>query len=216
MKFFIDTANIEEIKDAVLMGVLDGVTTNPSLAAKESAPYRDLLKEICKVVSGPVSAEVLATDFEGMVKEANELVEIADNIVVKIPTISEGLKAIKALNQQGIMTNATLVFSPSQALLVAKAGASYVSPFIGRLDDISSLGMDLIQNIVTIYNNYNFNTEVLVASVRHPMHVVEAALIGADVCTMPYKVIKNLIKHPLTDIGLKKFIADYKKANKDK
>jgi len=216
MKFFIDTANIEEIKDAVLMGVLDGVTTNPSLAAKESAPYRDILKEICQVVSGPVSAEVLATDFEGMVKEANELVKIADNIVVKIPTISEGLKAIKALNQQGIMTNATLVFSPSQALLVAKAGASYVSPFIGRLDDISSFGMDLIQNIVTIYNNYNFNTEVLVASVRHPMHVVEAALIGAHVCTMPYKVIKNLIKHPLTDIGLEKFIADYKKANKDK
>ncbi len=214
MKFFVDTANVEEIRDAVAMGVLDGVTTNPSLAAKESAPYRDILKEICKIVPGPVSAEVIATDYQGMLKEADELVKIADNIVVKIPTILEGLKAIKTLHGKGIKTNATLVFSPSQALLVAKAGASYVSPFIGRLDDISQEGMSLISDIVTIYNNYGYGTEVLVASVRHPMHVVDAALIGADICTMPYKVIKSLISHPLTDVGLEKFISDYKKANK--
>ncbi|HKK20660.1 MAG TPA: fructose-6-phosphate aldolase [candidate division Zixibacteria bacterium] len=214
MKFFVDTANVDEIREAAAMGVLDGVTTNPSLAAKESAPYREILKEICKIVPGPVSAEVISTDYEGMLKEADELIKIADNIVVKIPTILEGLKAIKALHGKGIKTNATLVFSPSQALLVAKAGATYVSPFIGRLDDISQDGMALIGDIVTIYNNYGFDTEVLVASVRHPMHVVDAALIGADVCTMPYKVIKSLIRHPLTDIGLEKFIADYKKANK--
>ncbi|UCG62442.1 MAG: fructose-6-phosphate aldolase [Candidatus Zixiibacteriota bacterium] len=214
MKFFIDTANVDEIKEAAAMGVLDGVTTNPSLAAKETTPYRELLKEICQVVSGPVSAEVIATDHDGMVKEAEELAKIADNIVIKIPTILEGLRAIKTLTSRGIMTNATLVFSPTQAILVAKAGATYVSPFIGRLDDISTDGMELIGQIVTIYHNYNFNTEVLVASVRHPMHVVEAAIIGADVITMPFKVIKNLIKHPLTDIGLEKFIADYRKANK--
>ncbi len=214
MKFFIDTANLKEIKDAASIGVLDGVTTNPSLAARESTPYKELLGEICKVVKGPVSAEVLATDYKGMVAEAEELVKIADNIVVKIPTILEGVKAIKTLNSQGIMTNATLVFSPPQSLLVAKAGATYVSPFIGRLDDISTHGMELIDNIVNIYNNYTFATEVLVASVRHPMHVVEAALIGADVVTMPYSVIKALIKHPLTDIGLEKFLADYKKAPK--
>ncbi|UCE23640.1 MAG: fructose-6-phosphate aldolase [Candidatus Zixiibacteriota bacterium] len=214
MKFFIDTANVAEIKEAAAMGVLDGVTTNPSLAAKETAPYRDLLKEICQVVSGPVSAEVIATDHDGMVQEAEELVKIADNIVIKIPAILEGLRAIRTLSGRGIMTNATLVFSPSQAILVAKAGATYVSPFIGRLDDISTDGMELINQILAIYHNYNFSTEVLVASVRHPMHVVEAALLGADVITMPFKVIKSLIKHPLTDIGLEKFIADYKKANK--
>lgn len=214
MKFFIDTANLEEIKEAASMGVLDGVTTNPSLAAKESMPYRELLAEICKVVSGPVSAEVIATDYEGMIKEADELVKIADNIVIKIPTILEGVKAIKTLSSKGVMTNATLVFSPMQALLVAKAGATFVSPFIGRLDDISTHGMELIDNIVTIYNNYGYQTEVLVASVRSPMHVVDASLIGADVVTMPYSVIKALIKHPLTDIGLAKFLEDYKKANK--
>lgn len=214
MKFFIDTANIEEIKDAASIGVLDGVTTNPSLAARESAPYHEILAEICKIVKGPVSAEVLATDYDGMIKEADELIKIADNIVIKIPTILEGIKAIKTLSTRGIMTNATLVFSASQALLVAKAGANYVSPFIGRLDDISTHGMELIDHICTIYNNYAFQTEVLVASVRHPMHVIEAALIGADVITMPYNVIKSLIKHPLTDIGLEKFISDYKKANK--
>lgn len=214
MKFFIDTANIAEIKEAASMGVLDGVTTNPSLAAKETAPYRELLTEICKIVPGPVSAEVISTDHDGMIREAEELVKIADNIVIKIPTILEGLRAIKTLSERGIMTNATLVFSPTQALLVAKAGATYVSPFIGRLDDISTDGMELISQIVTIYGNYNFPTEVLVASVRHPMHVVEAAMLGADVITMPFKVIKSLINHPLTDIGLEKFIADYKKANK--
>ncbi|MFZ5979999.1 MAG: fructose-6-phosphate aldolase [Candidatus Zixiibacteriota bacterium] len=214
MKFFIDTANIEEIKSAVAMGVLDGVTTNPSLAAKETAPYRDILKDICKIVTGPVSAEVLATDYEGMLKEAEELAEIADNIVVKIPTILEGLKAIRTLTQKGIMTNATLVFSPAQALLVAKAGATYVSPFVGRLDDISTDGMDLIGDISTIYNNYGYDTEILVASVRHPIHVIQSGLIGADVVTMPYNVIEKLIKHPLTDIGLEKFLSDYKKAKK--
>ena len=214
MKFFIDTANIEQIKSAMAMGVLDGVTTNPSLAAKETAPYHEILSDICKIVPGPVSAEVLATDYEGMVSEAQELAKIADNIVVKIPTVLEGLKAIKTLSSQGIRINATLVFTASQALLVAKAGAAYVSPFIGRLDDISRDGMGLISDIVTIYRNYSFDTEVLVASVRHPMHVVEAALIGADVITMPYGVIEKLIKHPLTDIGLEKFIADYKKAHK--
>ena len=211
MKFFIDTANLEEIKSAATMGVLDGVTTNPSLAAKETTPYRELLAEICQVVSGPVSAEVLAVDHESMVTEAEELAGIADNIVIKIPTILEGLKAIKTLTSRGISTNATLVFSPSQALLVAKAGATYVSPFIGRLDDISTHGMGLVEQIVTIYGNYGFATEVLVASVRHPLHVVEAAMMGADVITMPYKVISQLIKHPLTDIGLEKFLADYKK-----
>jgi len=214
MQFFIDTANLDEIKKAAAMGVLDGVTTNPSLAAKETAPYKDLLKDICAVVSGPVSAEVLATDTEGMIREADELVKIADNIVIKIPTILEGLTAIKTLSDRGIKTNATLVFSPAQALLVAKAGATYVSPFVGRLDDIATGGMQLIDQIVQIYQNYMYDTEVLVASVRYPMHVVEAALIGADVVTMPYKVIEKLIRHPLTDSGLEKFLADYRKAKK--
>lgn len=214
MKFFIDTASIAEIKEAAAMGVLDGVTTNPSLAAKETAPYKDILKEICRIVPGPVSAEVISTETDAMLKEADELVKIADNIVVKIPTTLAGLRAIKSLNDRGIKTNATLVFSPMQALLVAKAGATYVSPFIGRLDDISQDGMQLIADIVLIYENYGYSTEVLVASVRHPMHVVEAAKIGADVVTMPLKVIEQLIKHPLTDIGLEKFISDYKKANK--
>ena len=214
MKFFIDTANLEEIKSAAEMGVLDGVTTNPSLAAKETMPYRELLGEICKVVEGPVSAEVLATDYDGMISEAHELAKIADNIVVKIPTILLGLRAIKSLSSEGIQTNATLVFSPSQAILVAKAGAAFVSPFIGRLDDISQNGMELIDQIVTIYNNYTFTTEVLVASVRHPIHVIDSALIGADVVTMPFGVISKLIKHPLTDIGLEKFLEDYKKAFK--
>ncbi len=214
MKFFIDTASVSEIKEAAAMGVLDGVTTNPSLAAKETKPYREILAEICKVVPGPVSAEVISTDTDGMLREADELMKIADNIVIKIPTILPGLRAIKTLTDRGIKTNATLVFSPMQALLVAKAGATYVSPFIGRLDDVSQDGMQLIADIVEIYENYGYGTEVLVASVRHPMHVVEAAKIGADVCTMPLKVIEALIKHPLTDIGLTKFLEDYKKANK--
>jgi transaldolase len=214
MKFFIDTANIDEIREALGMGILDGVTTNPSLAAKENAPYRELLTEICRIVDGPVSAEVIATDTEGMLKEAEELVKIADNIVVKIPTILPGLTAIKALTDRGIKTNATLVFSPVQALLVAKAGATYVSPFVGRLDDISHDGMALIADIVNIYANYVFATEVLVASVRNPIHVLESARLGADVCTVPLKVIKKLIAHPLTDIGLANFLEDYKKAPK--
>jgi transaldolase len=216
MKYFIDTANVEEIRKAAAMGVLDGVTTNPSLAARETAPYREILAEICKIVPGPVSAEVIATDTDGMLSEADELLKIADNIVIKIPTILEGLKAIKTLHDRGVKTNATLVFSPTQALMVAKAGATYVSPFVGRLDDISTNGMDLIRQIVKIYQNYGYDTEVLVASVRHPMHVVEAALIGAHVVTMPFPVIAQLMKHPLTDIGLEKFLADFKKANQGK
>ncbi|MDX9857108.1 MAG: fructose-6-phosphate aldolase [candidate division Zixibacteria bacterium] len=214
MKFFIDTANIDEITRATAMGVLDGVTTNPSLAAREAAPYRDILAEICRIVPGPVSAEVIATDYQGMLNEAEKLCKIADNIVVKIPTIGEGLRAMKSLSGDGIAVNATLVFSAMQALLVAKAGAAYVSPFVGRLDDISTDGMQLIEDIITIYHQYDYQTEVLVASVRHPMHVHQAALMGADVVTMPFKVIDQLIKHPLTDIGLEKFLSDYRKAGK--
>lgn len=211
MKFFIDTANINEIKEAASLGVLDGVTTNPSLVAKEGKDFRKLLEEICAVVDGPISAEVVATDLEGIVKEARELSKIHKNIVVKVPLIKEGLKAVKRLKNEGIRTNVTLCFSPNQALMAAKAGAYFISPFIGRLDDISQTGMDLIRQVVTIYRNYHFETEVLVASVRHPVHVVEAAMIGADICTMPFKVIDQLIKHPLTDIGLEKFLADWKK-----
>lgn len=214
MKFFIDTANLNEIKQAAAMGVLDGVTTNPSLMSKESGSFREILTEICRIVPGSVSAEVVATDTEGMLREGRDLAKIADNITIKIPTILEGLPAIKALSAEGIQTNATLVFSPMQALLVAKAGATYVSPFVGRLDDISHDGMELIEQIVTIYHNYDYTTEVLVASVRTTQHVIEAALMGADICTMPLKVIGQLIKHPLTDIGLKKFLADWEKVNK--
>ncbi|MCX6828929.1 MAG: fructose-6-phosphate aldolase [candidate division Zixibacteria bacterium] len=214
MKLFIDTANLDEIREAALMGVLDGVTTNPSLMAKEKMPYREILAEICKIVRGPVSAEVLAVDTEGMIKEAMELASIAENITIKVPIIKEGLKTIKTLSDKGIMTNATLCFSPSQALLVAKAGATFVSPFVGRLDDVSLTGMDLIAQIVQIYGNYGFGTEVLVASVRNPLHVVEAAMMGADVATVPFKVIEQLIKHPLTDIGLQKFLEDWQKVNK--
>jgi transaldolase len=211
MKFFIDTANIDEIKEAASLGLLDGVTTNPSLVAKEGKDFRKLLDEICAIVDGPISAEVVATDFNGIMKEGRELAKIHKNIVVKVPLIKEGLKAVKALKAEGIRCNVTLCFSPTQALMAAKAGAAYISPFIGRLDDISQNGMELIEQIVTIYRNYGFNTEVLVASVRHPMHVVEAALIGADICTMPFKVIDQLVKHPLTDLGLEKFLADWKK-----
>jgi transaldolase len=211
LKFFIDTANINEIKDAASLGVLDGVTTNPSLVAKEKRDFKDLLLEICSVVNGPVSAEVISTTKDEMLKEARELASLHSNIVVKIPLIKEGLKAVKQLTSEGINTNVTLCFSPTQALLAAKAGATYISPFIGRLDDISTSGMDLINQVVTIYRNYGYETEVLVASVRHPLHVVEAAMIGADICTMPFKVIDQLIKHPLTDIGLEKFLADWNK-----
>ena len=214
MKFFIDTANLDEIKEAAALGILDGVTTNPSLLSKETMPYRELLTEICKVVSGPVSAEVVALDTAGMTREAEDLAKIADNITIKIPCTVDGIKAIKLLAEQNIMTNATLCFSPMQALMVAKAGGTFISPFVGRLDDISHVGMELIQQIVTIYNNYGFETEVLVASIRNPLHVVDAALMGAHVATMPFKVITQLIKHPLTDIGLKRFLEDWEKVNK--
>ena len=211
MKFFIDTANINEIKEAASLGVLDGVTTNPSLVAKEGKNFRELLDEIVKIVDGPISAEVIATDSEGMLKEARELAAIHKNIVVKIPLIKEGLKAVKTLSGEGINTNVTLCFSPSQALLAAKAGATYVSPFVGRLDDISTRDMELMSPIVQIYSNYNYQTEVLVASIRHPLHLVEAALMGADVCTIPFAVINKLFNHPLTDIGIDKFLSDWKK-----
>ncbi len=211
MKFFIDTANINEIKEAAALGILDGVTTNPSLVAKEGRDFRALLDEIIKIVDGPISAEVISTDYDGILKEARDLSSIHKNIVVKIPLIKEGLKAVKTLSDEGIKVNVTLCFSPTQALLAAKAGATYISPFIGRLDDISTSGMDLISQVVQIYNNYNFETQVLVASVRHPMHVAEAALIGADVCTIPFEVINKLFNHPLTDIGLEKFLGDWEK-----
>ena len=211
MKFFIDTASVTEIKEANALGVLDGVTTNPSLVAKEGKEFIPLLKEICAIVDGPISAEVVSTDFDGIMKEGRDLAKIHKNIVVKVPLIKEGLKAVKAFKAEGIRTNVTLCFSPNQALLAAKAGAAFISPFVGRLDDISTDGMQLIEQIVTIYNNYGFETEVLVASVRHPIHVVQAAMMGAHVCTMPFKVIDQLIKHPLTDIGLAKFLADWKK-----
>lgn len=214
MKFFIDTANIEEIKKAWDMGVLDGVTTNPSLIAKENREPIALLKEICRIVSGPVSAEVVATDAAGMIREGKELSKLAKNIVIKIPMGIDGMKAVKKLTALKIKTNVTLVFSQNQALLAAKAGATYVSPFIGRLDDISQEGMDLIADILDIYDNYMFETEVLVASVRNPMHVASAAKLGADVCTIPYKVIEQLSKHPLTDIGLAAFLKDWEKVPK--
>jgi len=210
MKFFIDTANIKEIKEAAALGILDGVTTNPSLVAKEGKDFRTLLDEIIKIVDGPISAEVISTDYDGILKEARDLSSIHRNIVVKIPLIKEGLKAVKTLSEEDIKVNVTLCFSPTQALLAAKAGATYISPFIGRLDDISTNGMDLISQVVQIYSNYNFETQVLVASVRHPMHVAEAALIGADVCTIPFGVINKLFNHPLTDIGLEKFLSDWK------
>jgi transaldolase len=212
MKIFIDTANLKEIREAASYGILDGVTTNPSLISKEG--HKDVKKfyeEICKIVSGPVSAEVISTDYEGMLKEGREFAKIAPNIVVKVPLIREGLKAVKTFSEEGIKTNVTLCFSPSQAVFAAKAGATMVSPFIGRLDDISSDGMDLIDKVVQIYGNYGFETEVLVASIRHPLHFVDACLIGADICTIPFKVIELLIKHPLTDIGLEKFLSDWKK-----
>jgi transaldolase len=214
MRIFIDTANINEIKDAASMGLLDGVTTNPSLIAKEGRKFEDLLKEICSIVDGDISAEVVSTDYEGMIREARELAKIDRKIVIKIPLIKDGLKAVKTLKAEGIRTNVTLCFSPNQALLAAKAGAYLLSPFVGRLDDISTSGMELISQIVTIYRNYSFETQVLVASIRHPLHVVEAAMMGADVATIPYKVLMQLINHPLTDIGLEKFLSDWKKVPK--
>lgn len=214
MKIFVDTANIEEIRNAASMGILDGVTTNPSLVSKEGADFKTLLKEICSIVDGDISAEVIATDAEGMLKEGRDLAKVHDNIVVKVPLTENGLRAVKTFKAEGIRTNVTLCFSPNQALLAAKAGAYFISPFVGRLDDISSEGMELIGKIMTIYRNYGFETQVLVASIRHPMHVVEAAMMGAHVATMPYKVLTQLLKHPLTDIGLERFIADWKKVSR--
>ncbi len=209
MKFFIDTADVGEIREATALGVLDGVTTNPSLIAKTRRPFREVLEEILDLVDGPVSAEVTAVDFEGMIGEAKELSSLHENIVIKIPIISEGLKAISWCTNEGIKTNVTLCFNPMQALMAAKAGASYISPFVGRLDDISQDGMELITQIRQIYDNYGFDTEILVASIRSPMHVVQSALIGADVATIPFKVIDSLLKHPLTTRGLEQFLKDW-------
>ncbi len=211
MKFFIDTADIADIKEAAAMGIIDGVTTNPSLVAKTGRKFRDVLLEICDVVKGPVSAEVVSTTCDDMMKEARELAALRDNIVVKIPLIPEGLKATRQCTEEGINTNVTLCFSATQALLAAKAGATYISPFVGRVDDISGDGMQIISDILQIYRHYDYKTEVLVASVRHPMHVLEAATLGAHVATCPLKVLLQLTKHPLTDIGLKRFLADWEK-----
>ncbi len=211
MKFFIDTGDVAEVKEAAAQGIIDGITTNPSLVAKSGKKYRDVVVAMCELVDGPISAEVLSTDYDGMLREGHEWAKVHPNVVVKIPLIADGLKVVKILKSEGIRTNVTLCFSPTQALLAAKAGAAFISPFIGRLDDISETGMDLIEKIVTIYNNYTFDTEVLVASVRNPTHVVDAALLGADVCTIPFGVLQQLIRHPLTDLGLKKFIEDGKK-----
>ena len=211
MKFFIDTANVEEIRKAWEIGVIDGVTTNPSLISREKQEPISLLKEICSIVDGPVSAEAISLKAEEMIKEGEELAGIHKNIVVKIPMTEDGLRAVKRLSSKGIRTNVTLIFSASQALLAAKAGATYVSPFVGRLDDISQIGMDIVRDIQTIFENYVFDTEVIVASIRNPLHVVEAATIGADIATIPYSVIAQLIKHPLTDIGIEKFLKDWEK-----
>ena len=212
MKLFIDTANVAEIGEAASWGILDGVTTNPSLVAREGRSYHELVAEICRQVQGPVSAEVLATDAEGMEREGRELAGIAENVVVKLPVTQDGIKVCARFSEEGIATNLTLCFSPAQALLVAKAGATYVSPFVGRIDDVGQDGMQLVREIVQIYDAYEFPTQVLVASVRHPQHVVEAALAGADVATVPFKVLQQLFRHPLTDIGLQRFISDFRTA----
>jgi transaldolase len=214
MKFFLDTANVKEIQEAASLGLLDGVTTNPSLVAKERRSFKEMLIEICNIVDGPISAEVVSLEADAMVKEGKGLAKIHKNIVVKVPLIAEGLKATKRLAAEGIKVNVTLCFSPTQALLAAKAGAWCVSPFIGRLDDISSNGMELIRQILTIYRNYDYKTQVLVASVRHPQHVVEAALAGGHICTMPFSIFQQMVKHPLTDSGLKKFLADWEAQTK--
>jgi transaldolase len=215
MKFFLDTANVDEIREAVDLGLIDGVTTNPSLIAREGKDYRKALEEVCEIVEGPVSAEVISEDFEGILVEGRDLARIADNIVVKAPLTAQGLKATKRFSQDGISVNVTLCFSPTQALLAAKAGASYISPFVGRLDDIGQTGMEMVKEIIHIYDNYGFETEVLVASVRSPTHVLQAALAGADVATVPFAVLKQLLHHPLTDKGLKKFIQDWQAANRN-
>jgi transaldolase len=215
MKFFIDSGDIGEIKEAAAMGAIDGVTTNPSLLAKAGVPTKKAITQICEVVDGPVSAEVIATDTATILEEGRVLAKLHPNVVVKVPLIADGLKAVQQFHKEKIKTNVTLCFSPTQAIFAAKAGASFVSPFIGRLDDISEEGMDLIEKIVRIFDNYDWDTEVLVASVRHPVHVVQAALLGADICTVPFNVIKQLVKHPLTDAGLAKFLEDAKKIPKD-
>ncbi len=214
MKIFLDTANVEEIRQANELGILDGVTTNPSLVSKEGRDFNGILREICEIVRGDVSAEVVAEDFDGMMKEGRDLAKIADNIVVKVPLLKEGLKAVQGLKSEGIRTNVTLCFSPTQALLAAKAGAYIVSPFVGRVDDIAGSGMQLVEQILTVYRNYGFETQVLVASIRHPVHVVEAAMMGADIGTMPFKVFQQLTNHPLTDIGVERFLADWKKVKR--
>ncbi|MFC2088329.1 fructose-6-phosphate aldolase [Calditrichota bacterium] len=211
MKFFIDTANIEEIKEAASIGILDGVTTNPTLISREDGNPIEILKKISQIVDGPIAAEVVSLDWEGIVEEGKELAKIHDNIVIKIPITKNGLKAVKALNAQGIRTMVTLIFTPIQALLAARAGADFITPFVGRLDDISSPGMDLIANIVNIFNNYAIKTEVIVASIRNPIHVLEAATIGADIATIPLNVIEKLVKHPLTDSGIDSFLKDWEK-----
>jgi len=214
MKFFIDSANIKEIKDGINLGMVDGVTTNPSLIAKEKMGFEDVVKEILNVVDGPVSLEVVSTETREMVREGEKLVKLGENAVIKVPITTEGLKATKIFADEGIKVNQTLIFSPLQALMAAKAGAAYVSPFVGRLDDVCHDGIEIVEQIITIYNNYGFETEVIVASVRHPRHVLEAALIGADIATIPFKVIEQLVKHPLTDKGIEMFLADWKKVPK--
>lgn len=211
MQFFLDTGNVDEIKQALEWGILDGVTTNPTLIAKTGRPFMEVVKEILQLVDGPISLETVSRDAKGMVEEGRKLAELGDNVVVKIPMTPEGIIAVQELESEGIPTNVTLVFSPTQALIAAKAGATFVSPFIGRLDDISSEGMKLIRDIKTIFNNYDFDTQIIVASVRHPMHVLEAALIGADICTMPFEVMKKLFQHPLTDKGIELFLKDWEK-----
>ena len=213
MKIFIDTGSLKEIEALVPLGIIDGITTNPTLLAKESGDYREILKKICRTVQGPTSAEVTATDTDGMLRQGRDLASIDEHIVVKVPFTRDGVQACKTLSKEGIRVNVTLVFSPTQALLAAKVGASYVSPFVGRLDDIATSGMEVVQEIVEIFDNYDFPTEVLVASVRHPIHVVQAARLGADICTCPAAVIDAMFKHPLTDIGLEKFLKDWEKAH---
>lgn len=215
MQLFLDTANIEEIKEALDWGVISGVTTNPSLVAKEKRDFKDLVKHICGIVPGPVSAEVLSLDFEEMISEARELSRIAQNVVVKIPMTKDGLKAVKVLSEEGIKTNVTLIFSATQGLLAALAGATYVSPFIGRLDDISNEGMDIVQDLVIMMENYNLDTKVIAASVRHPMHVLEAARVSSHIATVPYKVLEAMLRHPLTDIGIKRFLDDWAKVKQE-
>lgn len=214
MKFFIDTANLDEIRGANEIGIIDGVTTNPSLIAKEGKSFNEIIPQICEIINGPISAEVTALDPDGMIEEAKKYAKIADNINIKVPLTMDGLKVVRRLTKEGIKTNVTLIFSPSQALLAAKAGATFVSPFVGRLDDISHFGMEIVKDIREIYKNYNFKTEIIVASVRNPLHVVEAAKMGANIATIPFKVINQLVKHPLTDIGIDKFLKDWEKVPK--